>query len=333
VRVQAVDRWDLDRAVYEPGQRAGHYESFYQRGNHPTRPLAFWIRYTVFAPHDRPSAAVGELWAVFFDGESNRHAVAKTELPIGECRFARDAFDVRVGESTLGPAVLRGQSGELSWDLRYSLGGDPLLLFDPSLYRGGFPKAKTLIPAPMAVFDGRIEVGDRLIDVEGWVGSQNHNWGSRHTDRYAYGQVAGFDDHPDAFLDVATGKPVLAGPVSLPWFTFVVLRHDGREHRCSSLVQALRASASYRFFDWNFSARTKYVDIRGHITAPLESFVGLRYANPPGGIKQCLNTKIGSAEVVVRDRQSGRETTLSSANRALFEILTDEESHGIPMRA
>jgi len=333
VRVQSVGRWDLDRAVYEPGQRAGRYESFYQRANHPTLPWAFWIRYTVFAPAGRPEAAVGELWAIFFDGESNRHSVARTEFPINECHFARDAFDVRVGEAVLGPTGLRGRSGEMQWDLTYTADAEPLLLLEPGLYRGGFPKAKTLIPAPLAVFTGQITVGERLIDVDEWVGSQNHNWGSRHTDRYAYGQVAGFDGVPDAFLDVATAKPILAGPVSLPWFTFVVLRHDGVEHRCSSLLQGLRATASYRFFDWTFSARTKDGDLRGHLSAPVESFVGLRYGNPPGGIKQCLNTKIATAEVVLRDRGTGRETRLHSANRALFEILTDEDTHGVPMRA
>ena len=36
------------------GQPQGHYESFFQRANHPTRPLAFWIRYTLFSPHAHP---------------------------------------------------------------------------------------------------------------------------------------------------------------------------------------------------------------------------------------------------------------------------------------
>jgi hypothetical protein len=331
--VESAGRWDLDRAVYETGQRAGHYESFYQRANHPTLPLAFWIRYTVFAPAGRPEAAVGELWAVFFDGESNQHSVSRTELPIDECRFARDAFDVRVGEAVLGPTALRGRSGEVQWDLTYTAGAEPLVLFEPSLYRGSFPKAKTLVPAPLAVFTGQLRVGARIVDVEEWVGSQNHNWGTRHTDRYAYGQVAGFDGAPDSFLDVATAKPILVGPVSMPWFTFVVLRHDGMEHRCSSLLQGLRASASYRFFDWTFSARTTRVDLRGHLSAPAESFVGLRYGNPPGGVKDCLNTKIATAEVVLTDRGTGRETWLHSANSALFEILTEADAHGVPMRA
>jgi hypothetical protein len=73
------DRWLLNRTVYTPGQRAGHYESFYQRANHPSRPLAFWIRYTIFSPAADPSRTRGELWAVLFDGESGRHDVGKGE--------------------------------------------------------------------------------------------------------------------------------------------------------------------------------------------------------------------------------------------------------------
>ena len=69
------------------GQPNGHYESFFLRANHPTRPLAFWIRYTLFSPKNRPDNALGELWAIFFNGESNEHAVAKQEFPLAECRF------------------------------------------------------------------------------------------------------------------------------------------------------------------------------------------------------------------------------------------------------
>ena len=49
------------------GQNDGHYESYFLRANHPARPLAFWIRYTLFSPKDHPEQALGELWAVFFN--------------------------------------------------------------------------------------------------------------------------------------------------------------------------------------------------------------------------------------------------------------------------
>ena len=77
-----------------------------------------------------------------------------------------------------------------------------------------------------------------------WVGSQNHNWGSRHTDQYAWGQVAGFDTHPDSFLEVATAR-LRVGAVWSPPLTLMVLRHEGKEWALNSIVQSLRASGSF----------------------------------------------------------------------------------------
>jgi hypothetical protein len=171
------------------------------------------------------------------------------------------------------------------------------------------------------------------VPVEGWIGSQNHNWGSQHTHRYAFGQVAGFDDAPGSFLEIATAKARVAGPLVTPWVTTLVLRHDGVEHSLVGIRRALRAKARYGYFHWDFASGDDRVHISGRISAERDDFVGLRYANPPGGAKHCLNTKIGSAEVTVRDRATGRSEVLRATGRALFEILTDDAGHGVPIRA
>lgn len=327
------DRWLLDRAMYRPGQRAGHYESFYQRANHPDRPLAFWIRYTVFAPAGAPAAAVGELWAVAFDGETGRHTVAKDEFPIGDCTLDRDGFSVRIGASTLGPGGLSGVAGGIGWDLEFDGDEPPVLLLPPKLYAGSFPKAKSLVPLPLARFRGSYTVAGERVAVDGWSGSQNHNWGTEHTLRYAFGQVAGFDGAPDTFLEVATVQARLAGPIRTPELTTLVLRHDGEEHSLVGARRALRATARYGYFHWDFATGDDRVRVRGRIVADRDAFVALRYANPPGGVKHCLNTKIGAAELTVQDRASGRSQTLRTRNRALFEILTDDTAHGVPIGA
>jgi len=332
VDVSTSDRWALNHTVYEPGQRRGHYESFYQRANHPTRPLAFWVRYTIFAPNGRPDDAIGELWAVLFDGETGAHAVGKVELPISECDFARDAFAIRAGDATLGPDALTGSVGAVSWDLTYGGGAAPLLLFPDRMYRGSFAKAKSLVALPAARFGGTVTAGDRVVDVDGWIGSQCHNWGSRHTDRYAFVQVMGFDDEPDTLLEAGTAKASLIGPITTPWTTFVVLRHRGVDYRLNKLEQALRATGSYRWFDWTFASGDSDVEIEGHVHAPREAFVGLRYGNPPGGVKYCLNTKIGAAEIALTDRH-GERIALRTSHRALLEIVTDKLDHGVPIRA
>jgi len=329
-----VTSGDINAPVYRPGQRAGHYESWYLRANHPDRPLAFWLRYTIFAPTGRPDDAVGELWAVAFDGTARAHAVGKVRRPLRESEFA--AFPLRVGEAELSRGALTGRAGPVSWALAYDGGEEPVLLLPPRLYRGGFPKAKSLVPRPLARFTGRYAIDDQPVEVHGWLGSQNHNWGSRHTARYAFGQVAGFDAAPGSFLELATVKATIAGPLTTPWATTLVLRHEGREYSFVGLREALRARGRYRPFTWEFATGEKDVRISGRITAEPDAFVGLRYDDPPGGVKHCLNTKIASAEVTLE--VGGRRVELRTAHRALFEILTDEPAvdgrvHGVALRA
>lgn len=325
-----------NRARYVPGQKQGHYESFYQRANHPTRPLAFWIRYTVFSPKGQPDAAIGELWAVFFDGETGQHVVAKEEHPIAACAFDREAFGARVTDSVLTPGALRGgcagPAGSLRWDLTYNGGEAPIYLLPQRMYDAPLPKAKSLVGHPLATYRGRLEVDGRAVDVDGWVGSQNHNWGSEHTDHYAFAQVAGFDNAPGSFLEVVSARAKV-GPVRTPLLTFLVLRHAGREHSLVSMRDAMRATASFGYFSWDFVTSSSEVAISGHVTAPAAAFVGLNYYNPPGGIKHCLNTKIGTCEIALTDPVTGRREVLHTAHRALFEILTDDRGHGITIRA
>jgi hypothetical protein len=163
-------------------------------------------------------------------------------------------------------------------------------------------------------------------------GSQNHNWDSKHTDLYAWGQVAGFDSHPHSFLEVATAR-LKIGPLWTPYMTLAVLRHDGQEFALNSLSQSLRAKGSFNYFSWNFKSETKAIILEGSISAPQEAFVGLNYYNPPGGNKYCLTTKFASCQLILKDTRTGKQEILFTKSRAAFEILTDDRNHGIVMQA
>jgi len=270
---------------------------------------------------------------VFFDGEHDRTVAARQDVPIGSCRFAGSGLDVHVGEAMLTDARVagrvRGAGADLSWDLGWSGGGAPLLLLPRALYDRGFPKAKAPVAAPGARFDGRLVVGGNPVVVDGWIGSQNHNWGSRHTDSYAWGQVAGFDDAPDVFLECSTAQ-VKIGPLWTPRLSLVVLRIAGEEIRWNTLAQSLRADGRWEFFDWSIRSATARARVTIHLHAPREAFVALPYRNPPGGIKTCLNSKLASCQL--RLEQDGSEPrTWTTSHRAAFEILTDRGDHGVPM--
>lgn len=318
------------------GQIRGHYESFFLRANHPTRSLAFWIRYTLFSPRNCPENALGELWAVFFNGETSQHAVAKQEYPLADCRFDTTAFDVHIGAATLVPHALQGaiegQRHTLAWDLTFEGRSAPLLLLPLHLYAGPFPAAKSLVSLPMAHFTGALSVNGETINVTDWVGSQNHNWGTRHTDLYAWGQVAGFDAYPDSFLEVATAR-VRLGPIWTPPFTPLVLRHRQKEYALTGLFQAVRAQGAFGYFTWDFRSETADAEIHGALSAPGSAFVGLNYYNPPGGSKQCLNSKIAGCTLHLKDKATGAIETLETKHRAAFEIVTSDQDHGVEIAA
>ena len=324
---------------YQPGQMIGHYESFFVRANHPARPLAFWIRHTLFSPEQHPEKALGELWAIVFDGKSGQHIAVKKEVPLGQCTFKTSEFFVTVGDARLVPGRLQGAAASgghtIAWDLSFAGESPPLFLLPLNLYEARLPKAKSLVAMPLAHFNGSLAVDGESIEVSDWVGSQNHNWGAKHTDRYAWGQVAGFDNDPASFLEVATAR-LKIGPVWTPFMTPIVLRHRGEEIALNALLQTIRARASFDYFTWHFHSRTDAVAMEGTISASRDAFVGLRYSNPPGGIKQCLNTKIASCELTVtRWGTHGTKTvdTLTTQHRAAFEILTDDHSHGVGIGA
>jgi hypothetical protein len=324
-------QWNSSR--FTPGDSRGFYESYFQRANHPSRPLAFWIRYTVFAPAGRPDAACGELWAIYFDGETDRIAAVKETFPIAECSFARTQLEATIGGATLTERSLHGRassaSHQIAWALDYDGQDPPLLLLPAASYERAFPKAKALVGTPNARYSGTLNVDGHEVRVDAWKGSQNHNWGSRHTDRYAWGQVAGFDNGPDAFLECSTAQ-VRLGPLWSPRLTFVVFRDDEGELAINGFLRAVRASGHYRWFDWEIATGNTEARITGRIHAAAEAFIGLTYQNPPGGSKTCLNTKLASAEITVQ-RRGGPPRTLVTRHRAAFEILTDRNDHGVPI--
>ncbi len=321
------DHWNAAR--YQPGTTAGHYESWFLRANDPSARRAFWIRYTIFAPRGRPQDAVGELWAIAFDRAGSKIVAVKQVHPIAACAFSRDRLEVAVGAARLdgsalvGAATSRGHT--IAWDLRYGGGQPPLLLLPDRLYTTPIPKAKTLVGRPLARFTGTLVVDGETLAVDAWVGSQNHNWGAKHTDRYAWGQVAGFDEAPDGFLECSTAQ-LKIGPWWTPRMSPVMLRLGDETLAWNGLVRSIRADGRYAPYDWRIETSGPAGELTLAISAAATDFVGLRYDNPPGGVKICLNSKIARCELTLR---RGKTTTVLHSSRAAFEILDDTAPRSI----
>ncbi len=319
---------DWNGARWKPGDKDGHYESWFMRGN-DAADRAFWIRYTIFSPEGRPEAAVGELWAIWFD-RGKPVIATKTELPIARCSFASDRLAVKIGDAALDATTLRGSTTThghtIAWDLQFGGGSGPILLMTPRLYEFRIPRAKMVVTRPLATFKGTITIDGTAVAIDDWLGSQNHNWGSRHTDRYAWGQVAGFEEDPDAFLECGTGRLKL-GPVWTPPMSPVVLRLGDETLSWTGVTRSLRALGAYAPYQWHLETTSKAGTIDIRIEGEPDDFVALRYGNPPGGSKIVLNSKIARCEVTLRRPE--RPPLVLHSKRAAFEILDDTAPPGV----
>ena len=311
--------------------KGGHYESWFMRANHPTEAKAFWIRYTQFIPADN-RAPLGEIWAIWFDGDADRVVAAKQEFPLASCSFSKNAMDVKLPTAELTSHQLRGSAEHgdhvLKWNLQYEGESKPILFLPESFYNAPLPKAKSVISRPQVRYNGTFEVDGESWQIDQWRGSENHNWGSKHTDQYAWGQVTAFDEHPEACFECITAR-VKLGPIYSPWLTIATLRLGEETLLFNTLGTAIKAKAGYQFFDWTLSTGRGDTRLEAHIQAPANHFTALTYYNPPSGSKTCLNSKI--ARCSLKLTRGGKSQTLDSAHGAAFEILTDSHDHGVPL--
>ena len=318
---------------FDPSSEKGHYESWFVRANHPSRPLALWVRSTIFAPRAGRADATSELWAVWFDGERDQIAAVREDVPLARSLFSKTRLDVRIGEAVLVAGAASGRASRadaaIEWDLALSGPRRRVPLLPALLYRLPFPQAKSVTLETNLRVGGTVRVAGDAHTLEGYLGSVSHNWGPRHTDFYAWAQVGPLDGASDAFFECITGQVFLAPRLGIrtPWLTVMALHLDGRVRHLASAGPRSHASSPYALGDARFVGHAPGLTIEARIRAPTRHFVGLAYRNPIGGVKVCHNTKIASAKILVDER--GRKRRLQSANGAALEILSDELAPGV----
>ena len=310
--------------------KAPYYESRFIRANHPDRPQAVWLRETLLLTS--AGAASADVWVMVFDPEGAGNRALKQPHPIEDAEFGTDPWTARIGDTTLDDSCARGSlSGPraATWTLRITGGGEPVKLLTERQYSARFPSAKTQVRSPLARFDGHVTIDDVRLDLDGWTGSVNHNWGRRHTPAYAFGQVCGFDGAPTSSLEIVTAR-ARVGPVVLPAVTLLVFRHEHREFAARSVLAARRTKGDYRPFDWSFSAGFGDVALFGEISGTVGDVIGLNYTDTNGRTKYCYNSAVASCRV----RLSGRDSLeLTATRRAMLEILSDARIEDVALLA
>ena len=63
-----------------------------------------------------------------------------------------------------------------------------------------------------------------LVDVVGWRATVGHNWGAEHAERWVWLHAAGFEDEPDAWLELAIARVRVGGALT-PWIANGAVAH------------------------------------------------------------------------------------------------------------
>jgi hypothetical protein len=324
--IDTVTAQVLDADVVMPSGPP-YYESRFVRANHPDRPQALWVRETLLMP---------DVWVMVFDPEGAGNRAIKVAHPLDASEYRYDPWTATIGETYVDDVRARGVvtlgDRSASWDLRIEPGvAGAVRLLTERGYRAKFPTAKTMVRHPLATFDGHVTLDDGRLDVDGWTGSINHNWGKRHTPAYAFGQICGFDEAPDASFEIITAHAAV-GPLTLPATTLMVLRHGGGEFAVRSIMGARRTHGEYEPFTWSFGGRAGAATIEGEITADPSDVIGLTYVDTTGHAKYCYNSALATCRLRMRDSAFG-EIFLNASRRAMFEILLPEPHPTVPLLA
>jgi hypothetical protein len=315
---------------------AGMYESFYLRAVSLEEPVGIWIRHTVHKPPD--SRPRGSVWCTVFDARRGRPFMHK--LSTDELHAPTDGL-IAVGESAMGPDRAEGSCGQAHWSLRFASAQPELLHLSPRwLYRTALPRTKLTSPAPMASFDGVLELAGREpIELRGWPGMVGHNWGSEHAERWIWLHGVGFREDPSAWLDLALGRVKVAGRTT-PWVASGALCLAGRRHRLGGL--AARGTRVAESVDGCSLALTgpHGLTLHARVEVPAQSAAGWRYADPDSershnSQHDVVNCSIAAVELTVSAGRGATPAKLHTAHTGAYELGmrtrngTGERDHGV----
>jgi hypothetical protein len=312
--------------------RAGHYESFYIKACRPGGGQGIWIRHTV---HKRPGAEPNaSIWFVLFDREAEGARATKITVPAAELSAPAGSW-IKVDGAEIGPGRAAGaidtDAVKASWDLTFSGDAEPCkYLPSDRLYETRLPKTKFVAPFPDARFDGRLEIGGKMIELTGWPGMIGHNWGTEHAERWVWLEGTGFEGSPDTYFDAGAAR-IKLGPWTTPWIPSGILMLEGKAHRLGGFGQIRDATIEESVGECSFALPGKDIVVRGRVSAPRKDFVGWIYADPKGPEHNTINCSVADLELTI-ERPALPSIQLSLPAGAAYEFGMRETDHGIPIQ-
>lgn len=314
-------------------QGPGHVESYFLKWNDTAQQRAVWLKFTFLVPLPGSplKQPVGEVWAIWFD---NRHPSQiqawKESFPLDTCQIQAAPLLIQMGHNQLheqaSQGALHNAQGRIRWNVQWDQGADALAHFPHDwMYRASLPKSKLTAPSPSSRFTGWIELNGERIDVDQCPGTLGHNWGQEHAWHYAWGHCNAFEGQgPDTWFEGASSR-LRWGRWTSPYLNIAHLHVDGRHYAFNRLRHITSGATTCSETAWRFRMESDQFALIGHLSAPSDRFICLRYNNPDGALGYCLNSKLADAELTLQDRHGRTLVHLQCQAAAALEVLIRDQ--------
>ena len=225
-------------------------------------------------------------------------------------------------EGFRGEARARGRMAE--WELAVAGGGRPAA---PPAPRRALPPAvparpSSRRPCPDGIARGQVVLDGALVDVVGWRATVGHNWGREHAERWVWLHAAGFEDEPDAWLELALARVRIGGALS-PWIANGAVFVGGQRLRLGGLghVPGVRVVAMPGRLEAIVPGER--IEVRVAVHADLDQTACFRYSgvgtDPVRGEREVLHA--GLAGVRLGITRPGRPSAeLATAHGGAYEL-------------
>lgn len=294
-------------------------EVWYATVTHRESRAGLWLRYTIAAPRDGdPSCA---LWAFYFDPDGKTSFAGRNDYPIdylGHVPGRDDGAVVRIGDAWLSETHLDGRVENGGRTLAWSLDLEPAdrcYQHLPPALRGLAAKRFSALCSPnlSVPMTGTVELDGEVVAYEREPGCQSHRWGRRHSRSWAWAHCSSWNGDVDAVFE---GVAAQARP-GVPALSFFYLRYRGED----LVFRTIRGG--FEMPAWTFVASNDRWRITGAAGLRRDHAVQVRYDDPDGGARHCVNSEIADLAMELYER-SGRtwrhRATLSSTGTAHLEL-------------
>ncbi|MGE0709975.1 MAG: hypothetical protein AB7N76_25590 [Planctomycetota bacterium] len=333
-----VEAAELNRVRWRGRGHRRHYEVWYLT-LHDASGEAFWLRYTLHLPADPSQPGEAGLWAFSFapDGSGLELRDVYAVDRFRDRSREGGAFQLGLGPATLGAEGAAGEvgSGErrIAWELRFDDARGSFRYLPPGIYGVGLAGSCVSTPRQALRVSGAIEIGGRRVELRDAHAEQGHVFGHRHADAWTWAQCHAFQGGVEgAFEGVCArvrraGLTIQGSPLGL--------RVGGRELAWNGLRTMWSPECTFELGRWRFEARQGKQLLRGEVTAPLESFVSVEYADPDGTRAYCNHSEHASLRLERCERRVGAwevQETLRAERAVAFEVAGRERDPRVARR-